>query len=664
MVADQSPYRMTISLDVLKHLGVGLYSNVPAVLSEAVANAWDADATCVGIDINDHQITIQDNGHGMTVDDANNRYLRVGYKRRREDDGGITPRLHRKTMGRKGIGKLSLFSVAKTVDVYSVKDGQRHGFRMNTDDIERSIKSGEQFYSPEQLGKGRVDFEEGTKIVLSDLKRRIYRSGHLKKRLARRFSVIAEDEFEVTIGGTPITPEDRAYYEKLQYIWTFGELGDAVALRVPNVKKYKRPSDLVVDNATERIDGWIGTVEKSGHTKDPGTNESLNAISIMVRGKMAQEDILEEFGEAGVYSTYVIGEIHADFLDADDQPDIATTGRQQLIEDDSRYQKLREKIGTELKLIKKDWTRLRNKDGPRKAFEIPGIKKWYESLEPDHRSMAKKLFGRINRYAIDDDRAKRRLFMGMVLTFEILKFRNFLDLLKEIKVDNLDNLGKVFRQLDEIELSSYYQITRQRLGLIHKLGELVDENAKEKVIQEHLYDHLWLLDPSWENAARTKRMESSVSKAFGDIDAKLTKKQKRSRLDIAYRTTGNKHVIIELKRPERALNSDDIQRQITKYRGAVINILKSQGRENEPVECVCVLGKPPTNWRDYPGAERESRDALEKFHARIVLYGQLLENAERSYMDYTENDENITRLNKLIQEIDPDDMDAMRRADA
>lgn len=39
MAADQSPYRMTISLDVLEHLGVGLYGNVPAVLSEAVANA-------------------------------------------------------------------------------------------------------------------------------------------------------------------------------------------------------------------------------------------------------------------------------------------------------------------------------------------------------------------------------------------------------------------------------------------------------------------------------------------------------------------------------------------------------------------------------------------------------------------------------------------------
>ena len=593
----------------------------------------------------------------MSVDDANNRYLLVGYKRRREDDGGITPRFHRKTMGRKGIGKLSLFSVAKIVDVYSVKDGQRHGFRMNTDDIKWSIKGGEQFYGPEPLDG--VGFEKGTKIVLSDLKRRIYRSGRLKKRLARRFSVIAEGEFEVTIDGTPITPEDRAYYEKLQYIWTFGELGDAAASRAPNVKKYERAPDLVVDNVTERIDGWIGTVEKPGQTKDPGTNKILNTVSIMVRGKMAQEDILEEFGEAGAYSAYVVGEIHADFLDADDQPDIATTSRQQLIEDDSRYQKLREKIGTELKFIRRKWTRLRNEDGTREALAIPCIKKWYESLEPDHWSVVEKLFGRINRYAIDDDRAKRRLFLGAIITFEALKFRNVVGVIDVINVNTLDYVGKIFRGLDRLELRSYYQITRQRLELIRKFRELVDEGAKEKVIQKHLFDHLRLLDPSWERATRTKRMQYSVSEVFGDIDAKLTDAQKTSRLDIKYMTTGNKHVIIELKRPGCSLNSDDIQRQITKYRGAVINTLKSRGRENEPVECICILDKHPKDWKDYPGAERESRGALEKFHIRIVTYDKLIRNAERMYGDYAENDENVTKMNRLIQEIDPADVDAM-----
>ena len=43
--------KMTLDRNVLKHLGIKLYSSVPAVLSEAVANAWDADADEVIIDI-------------------------------------------------------------------------------------------------------------------------------------------------------------------------------------------------------------------------------------------------------------------------------------------------------------------------------------------------------------------------------------------------------------------------------------------------------------------------------------------------------------------------------------------------------------------------------------------------------------------------------------
>ena len=37
-------FTMSLSLNVLNHLGINLYSNVPAVLSEIVANSWDADA--------------------------------------------------------------------------------------------------------------------------------------------------------------------------------------------------------------------------------------------------------------------------------------------------------------------------------------------------------------------------------------------------------------------------------------------------------------------------------------------------------------------------------------------------------------------------------------------------------------------------------------------
>nr|VFK01034.1 MAG: Histidine kinase-, DNA gyrase B-, and HSP90-like ATPase [Candidatus Kentron sp. LFY] len=146
-MANESPYRMTLSLNVLNHLGLNLYSNVPSVLSEVVANAWDADAENVWITIDfakgNEKIVIQDDGHGMTPEDVNSKYLLVGYQRRGPElkrEPERTERFKRLPMGRKGIGKLSLFSIAKTIEVRTVKDGQRSAFRMNLDDIKAKIR--------------------------------------------------------------------------------------------------------------------------------------------------------------------------------------------------------------------------------------------------------------------------------------------------------------------------------------------------------------------------------------------------------------------------------------------------------------------------------------------------------------------------------------------
>ena len=97
-------YEMTISLQIVEHLGLNLYSNTSAVISEAVANAWDADAKTVEITLEKDCITIKDDGCGMDTDDINNKYLTVGYQKRHLVP--IPPMLNRKVMGRKGIGKL------------------------------------------------------------------------------------------------------------------------------------------------------------------------------------------------------------------------------------------------------------------------------------------------------------------------------------------------------------------------------------------------------------------------------------------------------------------------------------------------------------------------------------------------------------------------------
>ena len=190
--------------------------------------------------------------------------------------------------------------------------------------------------------------------------------------------------------GQPIAIEDREYQDKVQYIWTFGDKGVESRDAAKNLEHSEQRSGDIEGHPDLSIDGWIGTASNAGQLRDSDTNESINKIVIMVRGKLAQEDILEEFGEGGLYTKYIFGEVHANFLDVDDQEDIATTSRQRLIEEDPRYQALRAKLLLELKHIQSIWTEVEERTGPGQSACIPTNQGmvWTTRPRPQERSGA------------------------------------------------------------------------------------------------------------------------------------------------------------------------------------------------------------------------------------------------------------------------------------
>lgn len=639
-------YEMTLSLNVLNHLGINLYSNVPSILAEVVANAWDADAEAVTIDIGkmDGTITITDDGHGMTESDINAKFLTVGYQRRENAKEAITDRFNRPVMGRKGIGKLSLFSIADEVEVQSARDGQLNGFTMKLSDIRDKIKNGVGKYVPTPVPAADLVVTKGTRIVLRSLRKKLTNTETaLRRRLARRFSVIGPDfDFRVEINGAEVTPEDRDYGHKLQYVWHYGPKGEA--LRDQAQRKERDIARTIPD-----LDGWIGTVKEAGALKDEG-GENLNRIVVMVRGKLAQEDILESFNEGGIYTKYLMGEIHADFLDRDEDDDIATSSRQSLIEDDPRYQQLKNAVGIELKFIQSQWTKFRNETGTAAALEIPVVKDWFSELAGDDRKRAQALFGRINQLTVDDGDQRRTLIKHGVLAFESLRYRKNLDALENITLDNLELFGEIFGHHDDLEATLYHQIISGRIRVVKALQEKVEDNVLEKVIQKHLFKHLWLLDPAWERATETEYMEQRVETEFAKLDAGLTDDEKNARIDIKYRKTGGRHVIIELKRSGVVVDTDVLTKQVRKYRNALEKLL-GHSQASEAVEIVCVVGKPLSDWTS-DRAKRASEDGLKLLDARVVLYQDLIENAYRAYQEYLDKDKETGRVFSLISAIE------------
>ncbi len=647
-------YTLDIDLNVLNHLGLNLYSNVPAALAELIANAWDADAARVDVSVEEQsdgkQIVIKDDGCGMDDTDMREKFLTVGYQRRSGRSGDQTAGKGRPVMGRKGIGKLSVLSIAKKVQVFTQKKGTDPlAIELDVEKIKEAIEEKKMYHPPvidvpEAINLGH----SGTAIVLRDLKKRVNASldAHLRQRVARRFSVISAD-FQVFVNDDEITLGDRNYFGKLEYALVYGDFDKS---KFEHDKKYvvQQEENTVDEQKQYAVCGWIGLVKESGTLQEGADN--LNKISILARGKVALEDILDSFREGGLYTKYVIGELEADFLDSTEKEDIATSSRQDFIQSDDRFVQLREFIEQELRHLSNERKKLKDEEGVKQAREISALKEWYESLRGDTKTAAKKLFGRINQIATDEDHRKT-LYKHGVLAFEHLRHKEKLDELERLDINNLDAAVKLFSELDDIEASWYYQITEGRLDVIRKLSKDITEDALEKIIQDHIYNHLWLLDPSWDMATDTPpTLEQSITTAFDKVSDKLSVEEKRGRPDIRYKKTSGKHVIIELKKGSVSTSTPSLMEQVSKYISALRKQLR-EADEDGSIEAVCLVGKELRDWEDAE-SRQEWEKALEAKHIRVITYQKLIRDAEASYQKYLEKSKDKGRIKKLLDEIE------------
>ena len=646
-------YILEIDLNVLNHLGLNLYSNVPAVLAELIANAWDADAARVDVSVKGQsdgkQIVIKDDGCGMDDTDMCEKFLTVGYQRRIKEGGDQTVGKGRPVMGRKGIGKLSVLSIARKVQVFTKKrDADPLAIELDVEKIQEAIENKRKYHPPViDVPKAINLGPSGTAIILHDLKKRVNASldTHLRQRVARRFSVISED-FQVFVNDDEITLQDRNYFGKLEYALVYGDFDKS---KFEHDKRYIVQREENVDEQEQyAVRGWIGLVKESGNLQEGADN--LNKISILARGKVALEDILDSFGEGGLYTKYVIGELEADFLDSTEKEDIATSSRQDFIQSDDRFVQLRTFVKRELKHLETERAKLKNEEGVKQAREIPALKEWYESLKGDTRAAAKKLFGRINQIATDEDHRKT-LYKHGVLAFEHLRHKEKLNELERLDINNLEVAVKLFSELDDIEASWYYQITEGRLDVIKKLSKDITEDALEKIIQDHIYNHLWLLDPSWDMATDTPpTSEQSIPTAFKKISDKLSDEEERGRPDIRYKKTSGKHVIIELKRGSVSTSTPSLMEQVSKYISALRKQLR-EANEDGSIEAICLVGKEPRDWEDAE-SRQEWEKALEAKHIRVITYQQLIREAGASYQKYREKSKDKGRIKKLLDEIE------------
>ena len=368
-MADRDPFTFEISLSVLDHLGRHLYRSFATVLGEAISNSWDADAKKVQIYINrdENSFFIRDDGVGMTAEDFQNRFLKIGYSKRK--GGKKKSDTGRPFIGRKGIGKLALLSCADKITVISKVTGGRYvGGAIDNSALNAAITEDltpQEYplgnWSARTFAKYTRGHKHGTIFHFHGVKKGIRSSfPFLAKTIALyfRFSLL-DPGFTIYLDGKKITHKHlKDLVEKTEFLWTIGKLQDPYVDALESAFA-KIPSDHESKALKVRgVAGFIASVNKPRDLKIMTTEERLG-IDLFVNGRLRERDILKHIPTARVAESYLYGQIHVNALD--DTKDRFTSSREGIVADDPKYATFLTTFRNTILKVVEDWDRWRIK---------------------------------------------------------------------------------------------------------------------------------------------------------------------------------------------------------------------------------------------------------------------------------------------------------------
>jgi len=544
---DQGPpeLEMTFDINILEHLGLRMYTSLPAVVSEFVANCWDAGARSVKVAIpQDTKITpnyivrIWDNGCGMTADEVNKKFLVVGRSKRVEDgrDTITVDGKERKVMGNKGIGKLAGFGVAGCVSILTVRAGHFVKFTMDYDAMHKVAKEAQgkeikTVYRPSVEDWGETTDPDGTVVELSRLKRvQIPDVDVMRRHLARRFSVVGKQySFNVCVNEKEIKPADRQLQSKCEIIWEFDEP--------------------INDGKSWVVKGWIGSFPKHATL----TDEFERGIIIMARGKMVQMPMTFEFGGKGfsgmLGTAYLVGELHAEFLD--EETDEIATHRSGIIWESEKGQALRNWGAIKVKKICAEWLDKRAAVKLKVIVDQPVYKERIAKLPSIEKKVIDGFLKKLAAKEETDAETVKYVAEFMATGAEYKGFLELVKVLEESAPEKPEILIKFLREWEILDAVEMARIIEGRIQAIIKFQQLVNSDAKEKPdVHNFLVDNPWLLDPTWNYIDDEVTYSELLKSEFPDEKEPPEEK----RIDFLCLGYGRVLNIIEIKRPNITLN--------------------------------------------------------------------------------------------------------------
>ena len=538
---------MTFDPHTIEHLGIKMYSTLPPVIAELVSNAYDADASKVLIELKDNdienkEIIITDNGHGMTFDEINNCFLLIGRNRRGADGQTQKTRSGKRfAIGKKGIGKLAFFGIAKTIEIETVSNRLLNKFLMDWDDLKKSTN----IYNPVIIKYNeKTSASDGTKIKLTRFSRKSkFQADNIAVRLAKTFSVFDKNKFDVVIqhNNEPLLQvENKLRFKDINafYTWNF-------PLRNKEISNY-----IFQDNIKGKIIASATTVP-----------EEMRGIALFSRGKMVNQHSFFDIKATSFGYAYLTGWLDVDFID-EWEPDVISTNRQSLNWDDDRCVELKQYLESVITFIYNDRRSNIEEEKKKCVKDKTGtdIDSWINTLPKQEKSLANKL---VKAVILNDGIENEKAADLVSYIQDSFQFTTFKEMAEEIGNNKFSDISLVelLRDWQIIEAREMYKLAEVRIQAIKKFQENIENDAKEvPVMHNFLKQFPWLLDPRIMNFKDEVTYSKLLKEEFPDAtDVPGTDR----RLDFLCQNFAGNIFIIELKRPGKIIGIKELQQAMS-----------------------------------------------------------------------------------------------------
>lgn len=614
---------------IIDSLGIQMYQSPVAAIAELIANAWDADATEVIVELpeslsGEPKIVVRDNGGGMTFRQCQDRYLNVGRNRRVVDATDTSPG-GRPILGRKGIGKFAGFGIAELleVDTTSGETGERTVFHLDLNGLRGDDYVGT---APKEVPlvvrEGPDDARrsaKGTIITLTRLKlgRAPSKSGFASS-MARRFLINqSADNFDVRINGLELPRDNALMGVEFDFPTDYRDNELPAGLRVENGVGIEKIGDDEIQWRIKFTEDTIGT-------------EELRGVSVFCGIKVAQTPFFFNLsgGLSGQHGQqYMSGQVQADFLDKLDA-DIITTERQRINWEHEEAQPLQEWGQNRVKSLLSIWKARRAEDKLKRIDDK--VAPFSQRLERLKSTERRTVAGAIKKIATIESISEAQfaeLSNGILTAWEGGRLHELIDNVASVESMDESVLLNMLAEAQVLNALHVAEAVKAKVEIVSGLRKRIEERDLENAVRDYIAENPWLMSPEWETFKKETSVRYLVSEAAKeaglDDDDRWNK-----RVDLVM-SSGRQLLIVEFMRPGLTVDRDHINRY-QEY----IDVLRSSVSKNTDLEFKNVSGLLVADKLDRRRGMDETLKRLAQDDMRALEWHGLLERAEAQWEEF------------------------------